>query len=394
MQRSSLSVASLEASQRFHIDATALASLAVFQLITYAGMQIPAGILLDRFGPRIVIAIGAAIMATGQIFVSGAANFNIAVIGRMLVGIGDACTFISMIRVVNIWTSGKRASKIQQWVATIGQLGQVVSAIPFVALLSTVGWAKAFFTLAGAAFFSAILVIALLSENRASLHQRVETAAVIASLKVNIKRNPVRMGFWTHATTQSLGTVFALLWCVPFVVEAEGYPKQFASLLLTIFTVTNACLGPVIGAIAAKHHDWQKRLIIAAPISAMTAWALVLILPGTAPAWLLIALVVVLGFGGPTSMLAFDYSRRYVAAKELGAANGFVNIGGFLASLVMLGGIGVALDLLNLGHSRATLYSLGHFRIALLLQFVVVSAALVAYLHEARRTLETEGIRE
>ena len=394
LQRSSLSVASLEASQRFHIDATALASLAVFQLVTYAGMQIPAGVLLDRFGPRIVIAMGATVMALGQLFVSTATSFDLAIVGRMLVGIGDACTFISMIRVVNAWATGPSASRIQQWVATIGQLGQVVSALPFVWLLSILGWSKAFFSLSAVAFFSAIVVIALLSENRSIQHQRVNLNVVISSLRSNMARHPVRMGFWTHATTQSLGTVFALLWCVPFTVEAQGYEKSFASALLTIFTFTNACLGPVIGALAAKSHLVQRRLIIAAPLLGMSAWAVVLALPGRAPAWLLVILVVLLGIGGPTSMLAFDYSRRYVQTQQLGAANGFVNIGGFLASLIMLGGIGIGLDLLNLGQTRTTLYSLGHFRIALLFQFVVVSTALMAYLYEAKKTAEVEGIRE
>ena len=76
-------------------------------------------------------------MALGQLVVAIAPTLEVAVLGRMLVGMGDAFTFISMIRLANNWLSGKRASITQQWLATIGQTGQIASAVPFALLLHT-----------------------------------------------------------------------------------------------------------------------------------------------------------------------------------------------------------------------------------------------------------------
>ena len=64
--RSSLGVAGLLASQRFGIDATELAFFTVLQLLVYAGMQVPVGVLLDRIGPRRVILAGLVLMTAGQ----------------------------------------------------------------------------------------------------------------------------------------------------------------------------------------------------------------------------------------------------------------------------------------------------------------------------------------
>jgi len=134
-QRSSLGVATLIASQRFDTNAQQLATLAVFQLVVYAGMQIPVGILLDRFGAKRLLIIGALVMSLGSLTVAIAPNLGVAVIGRMLVGMGDSFTFISMIRMINGWYEGAKASRMQQNVSTVGQLGQFVSAVPFWFLL-------------------------------------------------------------------------------------------------------------------------------------------------------------------------------------------------------------------------------------------------------------------
>jgi hypothetical protein len=112
----------------------------------------------------------------------------------------------------------------------------------------------------------------------------------------------------------------------------------------------------------------------------------VLAWPTQAPLWLLVALVLIIGVGGPTSMLSFDYSRIFVPKPQLGATNGFVNIGGFLASLTMMAAIGFLLDGLNTGHAPSDLYTLQHFRQALPIQFVVTIFGMVMYQVERRKT--------
>jgi hypothetical protein len=105
-------------------------------------------------------------------------------------------------------------------------------------------------------------------------------------------------------------------------------------------------------------------------------------------------MVIGLGFGGPASMLAFDYTRAYASKQQLGSVNGFVNIGGFLASFVMMALIGLALDAFSTGGQPSALYSLANFRLAIPIHFLVTAVGMYFYVRELKATVRTEGVRE
>ena len=385
-------VASLDATERFNTTAAQLSSLAVLQLVVYASMQIPVGIALDKFGPRIMLGCGALIMAAGQLIVAFAPGLEWAVLGRMLVGMGDAFTFISMIRMVNNWLTGKAAALAQQWLATIGQLGQIVSAIPFAAGLAVYGWTSAFSALAVSGLVAGVFVfIAALDSPQGRVKSQSNFADVVAALRINFNRSPVKAAFWTHFLTQSSGNVFALLWGVPFLVEANGKSPAFASGMLTLFVITNAAMGPVVGFLTARYQGQRHVLVLASGFSILAIWAIALFVPSPLPDFLVVLLVIVLGFGGPVSMVAFDYSRSYVSNRELGAANGFINIGGFLAALLMIGAIGLALDAQRAVNPEVALYDAGHFKLALCVQFAVIVFGLWRF-GVANRKLHKEAL--
>jgi MFS family permease len=98
LHRTSLGVAGLDAQVRFDIGAGALGSFAVLQLLVYAGLQVPVGVLLDRFGSVRLVVGGALIMAAGQALMAFSDGVTGAVFARVLVGAGDAMTFISVLR--------------------------------------------------------------------------------------------------------------------------------------------------------------------------------------------------------------------------------------------------------------------------------------------------------
>ena len=385
-------VASLDATERFNTTAAQLSSLAVLQLVVYASMQIPVGIALDKFGPRIMLGCGALIMAAGQLVVAFAPGLEMAVVGRMLVGMGDAFTFISMIRMVNNWLTGKAAALAQQWLATIGQLGQIVSAIPFAAGLALYGWTSAFSTLAVSGLVAGVFVfIAALDSPQGRVKSQSNFADVVAALRINFNRSPVKAAFWTHFLTQSSGNVFALLWGVPFLVEANGKSSAFASGMLTLFVITNAAMGPVVGFLTARYQAHRHVLVFTSGGLILAVWALALLFPSPIPDHIVVVLVVIIGIGGPVSMVAFDYSRSYVSNRELGAANGFINIGGFFAGLLMIGAIGLALDAQRAVNPEVALYDAGHFKLALCVQFAVIGFGLWRF-GVANRKLHKEAL--
>src|SRR5205085_7921384 len=100
--RSSLGVAGLLATQRFGISATQLSFFTVLQLVVYAGLQVPIGVLLDRYGSRILLLGGLVLMTIGQLGFAFATSFPLAVLFRVLLGAGDAAMFVSVIRLVTL----------------------------------------------------------------------------------------------------------------------------------------------------------------------------------------------------------------------------------------------------------------------------------------------------
>ena len=99
-QRTSFGVVGVDATERFGVTAAAISTVAVVQIIVYAALQIPVGVLADRIGPRTLIVTGALVMAAGQVTLALAPGFALAVVARILVGVGDAMTFVSVIRLL------------------------------------------------------------------------------------------------------------------------------------------------------------------------------------------------------------------------------------------------------------------------------------------------------
>ncbi len=393
LQRSSLGVAGVDAQHVFSIDAATLSALAVTQIVVYAGLQIPVGILLDRVGPRALLVTGAAILALGQLVVAVSPPvIGIAIVGRMLVGAGDAMTFISVIRLLPSWFRGPVLPQVSQWTGNIGQIGQILSAIPLAAVLHTAGWGAAFTTAASVAVLSVVVLLVFVRDAPARQHELpvVSTWSTAGrQLAESLKRPGTRLGFWSHYVTQSSGTVFSLLWGVPMLVGGLGYTRGEASALLTLLVVTGVIAGPVLGLLTARFPLRRSNLVLGIVSLIGVLWTVVLLWPGLPPRWLIILLVIALGIGGPGSLIGFDFARTFNPLRSLGVANGIVNVGGFLASFVMMYLIGLVLDALH-GASTAAgnpapLFAWSSFRVAFLVQYVVIGLGVV-FLVRARRS--------
>lgn len=403
LQRSSLGVAAVEATQRFEVAATVLSFLSVAQILVYAALQIPVGVMIDRLGPRLPILIGAATMALGQTLVAVTSDFGLAVVGRMLVGAGDAMTFTAGIRIIAMWFEARRAPVMTQIFAQVGQVGQVLSAFPFIILLHGPGWLPAFLSAAALSLIGglAVLVVTMTAGPPPNpfLPHRMGFTQTIAHLLEALRRPGTQIGFWTHFTLQPSLTMFTLLWGFPFLTVGVGLSPSVATTLFIGTVVLAAIVGPILGILSARFPFRRSNITLGTIGAIVACWVVVLLWPGTPPLWLLMLLLACMTVGGPGSMIGFDYARTYNPARSQGSANGVVNVGGFLASFVIMFFVGVLLDLLRdrtAVDPVAALYSLDSFRIAFLAQFPVIGlgVAMVIRLRiRMRRTLrDEEGI--
>ena len=402
-QRTSLGVAAVEATDRFDIAATALASLAVVQLIVYAGLQVPVGVVLDRVGARFLLATGATLMVAGQVTLALSTSLGVAIVGRILVGAGDAMTFISAIRLLASWFVGRRLTFVSQVFGTLGQVGQLLSAFPLALVLHTAGWTPAYLS---AAALSVIALVAVLAIVRNSPEPAVQVGtgptwrASMSHLRESLARPGTQLGFWSHFVTQSSVTMFTLLWGFPFLSVGLGYGSELAAILLTLTVASAAVSGPLLGILSARYPLRRSNIVLGIVIAMAIVWTVLLLWPGAPPLWLVIVLLVVIAVGGPGSLIGFDFARTFNPMRALGSASGIVNVGGFLASFTMMFLIGVVLDLIDRGHggngAPQELYALESFRIAFVVQYIVVGIGVLLLLRARRRTRqrlhEEEGI--
>ena len=164
--------------------------------------------------------------------------------------------------------------------------------------------------------------------------------AIGAQLKAVWMRPGTRLGFFGHMGTQFSMMVFVLLWGVPYLVSAQGLSASTAGALMTIFVICTILIGPVIGMLTVRHPMRRSWLLLGIIAANVTVWTAVLSLPGPAPLWLLVVLVVVLAADGPGSVVGFDIARTSNPSASLGVAQSMVNVGGFLATLVVLASMG------------------------------------------------------
>jgi sugar phosphate permease len=398
-QRTSFGVAGLDATVRFHATASALSAFTVLQLLVYAALQIPVGVMVDRFGPRVMVAAGAVLMFLGQLQLAAANSVPAGLIGRILVGAGDAMTFIAVLRLLPAWFSPRRIPLLTQLTGQLGQIGQLISVIPFVLVLHELGWSPAFLGAAGLSLLAFVLAATVLRSQPAdappvAAHTGLrDTGAAVARAW---KQPGTRLGLWTHFTTQFSGTVFVMTWGYPFLLSGEGLDAATASALMSLFVLVGMVCGPLLGGWVGRHPLRRSTIVLLISFGIAVAWLVTLTYPGRAPLWLLVVLVLVLALGGPASMIGFDFARTFNPAHRMGTATGIVNVGGFCAALLTMYIVGLVLDLLNnSGFSHGQLYALDSFRIALSVQFVMLAIGAAGVLlsrREVRRRMALEGV--
>lgn len=381
--RTSLGVAGLVATERFHLTASQLSAFTVLQLAVYAAMQVPVGVLLDRFGPRALVLTGCATMGVAQLAFALVPTYPGAVLARVLLGMGDAMMFISVLRLVLAWYPPRQVPMVSQLVAQLGQLGAIGASIPLTLALRHLGWTGAFLLAAAAGLASLVLVVLVVRNGpdpAAARPDAVSLAELRSSLAAAWAEPGTRLGLWSHFTAQFGATVFALLWGFPFLVSGQGLSEEVAGLLLVAMTVTTMTLGPFVGAFIARHPYERSTLVLVIVGLGALMWGVVLLWPGRAPVWLLVLLVVSLALGGPGSTVGFDFARTFNPMSRVGSANGIVNVGGFVASLATMFLVGAVLDHV----APDGRYDLGAFRVAMTVQYLVWALGVVQILRLRR----------
>lgn len=389
MQRTTLGVSGLEAAEHFSITPASLSLFVFVQVAAYMCMQVPAGVLVDRYGSRAVAFSSCIIAAAGQVLLAMTQEVSAAVAARVVVGLSDALMFVAVLALIPRWFPSRSVPVVTQLTTIFSQVGQILSAIPFLLLLHSEGWSTAFGSAASLSLLAAVIVLAALRNAPAgSSPQPMTSLANIGGQLREVWHRPgTRIGFFGHMATQFSMMVFSMLWAVPYLVSAQGLTPETASGLLTLFVLCTITIGPFMGLLTMRYPLRRTWLLVGMCVATICTWTGVLALPHPAPLWLLVLLVVVLAGGGPASVVGFDIARTTNPKMSTGVAQSIVNVGGFLATLAVLLSMGVVLD-------RLGGFTFDAFRVAWLVQYPFWLFALVGLMinhRQARRIAAAEG---
>ncbi|WP_259453106.1 MFS transporter [Streptomyces ginkgonis] len=347
--RTSLGVAGLDAADRFAVGASALSAFPILQLLVYAAMQIPVGVMVDRLGSRRVLILGLSLLITGQLGFAFAPTYGSALAARAVLGCGDAMTFLAVLRLGNRWFPAHRAPMMAQLTGLAGMTGNLTSTLVLSRVLEHCGWVTAF---AGSALGGLLVLVPLLLFLRDQPPGRAPEprpaagrGAVRRQIGAAWREPGTRLGMWTHFTTQCPAMVFLMLWGLPFLVESQGYARVTAGELLTLVVATSLLLGLPFGWLLSRRPGARLPVVLTVTAAVVAVWTTAIWWPADrTPGWLVILLCVVLGGCVPASTVGFDFARLANPPQRHGTASGIVNIGGFTASMLALLAVGLLLD--------------------------------------------------
>lgn len=351
--RTSLGVAGLQAARRLGISPAQLSVFVLVQLGVYAAMQVPTGLLVDRYGPRRLLVAAAATMAVAQLAFALTRSYPVALLARGVLGCGDALTFVSVVRVAAQDFPRHRFPLAVSVTSMLGMAGNLAATIPLALLLRSAGWTVSFAGTGLVTLVTGIAVLLLLPAGRPAAAPRQPAAAERTKHRVRAAwRTPgTRLGFWVHFSCMSLATMFAVLWGLPYLVR-QGFTEAGASAVLLVCVLAAIVASPAIGAVFGRYPAARVPFALSVCLLTVAGWAVLLgAFGGRPPHPLIVAVVAVAAVGGPASTIGFSLARDYNPPAMVGTATGVVNVAGFTSTIIASLLVGGVLELAGPGSS-------------------------------------------
>lgn len=352
--RSTLGVTGPLAAQRLHLSAAQLSSFVMLQLAVYALMQVPTGIMVDRFGPRRMLLAATLTMGAGQLAFAFVSGYGPALLARGVLGCGDAMTYISVLRLVAGWFPARRYAVVTSFTALAGSVGNIIATLPLTGLLHGLGWQTTFGVAGGISVAYGVLLLrpATAAPFRAA-EERAATGPVAGrrvwtEVKSAWRLPSGRLGFWVHFTCMAGPTTFATLWGFPYLTQGLGYATSVASSLMLLLVVGGVFANIAVGQIVGRRPEIRTPMAVVVCCLAILAWLVLIAWPGGRPPFPVVVLVVIVfSVCGPTSAVAFMLARDYNPRHRISTATGMVNIGGFCGAVIGIFLVGQILDIVQ-----------------------------------------------
>jgi sugar phosphate permease len=375
-----------ELTREFAIGSAVLGTLAATYFYVYTVLQIPVGVLADTLGPRRILAAGSLVAAMGSLLFGLANAWEVAAVGRTLVGVGVSVAFIAILKISAVWFPAERFATLNGVTMFVGNLGAVAAGAPLAWIVTQTSWRSVFVALA---ILSAALAVATWMRVRdrpedlgfrpvhhhatASI-SRIRWTEALARVLANPATWP---GFFVNVGIGGSYLAFAGLWAVPFLVESYGMSRvtaaQHASLLLLGVAIGSLAVGLISDRLQSRRAVMRVYALLYAlswsPWLAHAQWPL----PATF-AWFFVMGLLIPGF-----TLSWTVAKEVNRPEHSGIATAVVNVGIFLGTGILQPAVGALLDR---GRSAGDPAAAWHAGIVLLASAAAFGAAMTFVVRE------------
>jgi MFS family permease len=334
----------------FGISAAALAQLAAVYPYVFVAMALVAGSLADGIGPRWTLALGGVGMAFGAALFGLAPSFSIAVVGRLVVGLGASVVLIAWLSLIAAWLRPDEFATAAGWTQAVGNIGALAASSPLALLVEGIGWRHTFVVI-GAATLLLTLVTLLVVRDRppASITERPRRADGMAGVLAGVRSIVANRRTWPPvlAAGGMFATILTLqgLWGVSWLSHVYGMSRVQAATTLAMLALGFAVGSPLAGWLSDRWLGVRRVPFIVFAMAYALCWApLLLDGPSRVPASWLPPFLFVMGVAGGGLALVFPYMREVNDPARVGLAVGFCNIPMFLGFALLQAMSGLVLD--------------------------------------------------
>lgn len=340
----------------FAISGTSLGILASGYFYSYAIMQIPVGLLSDSWGTRKTVALYSLVAALGSVLFALAPSFGVATFARVLVGLGVSATFVSSLKVLAEWFSGREYARISGLLMAMGGIGWLSAATPLAFLAEAFGWRSAFVIVGAITVILGILTWFLVIDRPES----EDTAAVNIGYPSTKNRNLRLLSglsevfgkkyFWVIAIWLffAQGTLFSFfgLWAGPYLMDTYALSKPSAGNILSMIAVGMVVGGPFLGHLSDRILESRKKMLVGASAVNVFVWCIMIVFYHTFSLPALFGIFFLMGVTTSSIVvIVFTSVKELFPLEMAGTAIGTANLFGFFGGIVFQPLIGYVLDI-------------------------------------------------
>jgi MFS family permease len=384
--RAAPGVIAKELMQAFAATGAIVGLLSATYFYAYAGLMVPAGLLIDAFGVPRVVATGGLVMGAGTLVMATAGSTAVLFAGRFLVGLGAAVTFVGALKIAATWFPPARFATLSAVTAAAGVVGSLLATVPLAALAAVAGWRGAFWlvglvTLAAAA---ACLAVVRDRPGPAPLPRFGAVLRGAGTVLANRHTWPPFLAFFFLMG----GSSNLWLWIVPCLRDLYGLSTPAAAWYATASSLALLVAGPLTGFVSDRVVRRRKLPYTVLNAGLLAGWIVLVATLGSLPLGGLYGLLFAMGLVGGSFVLTWPIGREVNPPHLAGIAVAVVNTGGFLGVALSQGLVGSVLDSRWEGamSAGARVYPPPAYRAAfgLCALFVLASTVTTLFLRETR----------